>query len=93
MNSFQTANYKLYQNYPNPFNPMTKIKYDIPNDNFVTIKIYDMLGRELMSLVNEFKPAGSYTVTFDATNYPSGVYFYKITSDNFVQVRKMILIR
>ena len=54
---------------------MTKIKYDIPNDNFVTIKIYDMLGRELMSLVNEFKPAGSYTVTFDATNYPKRVYF------------------
>ncbi len=68
----------LYQNYPNPFNPVTNIKYDLPNDNFVTIKIYDLLGRELMSLVNEFKQAGSYTVTFDAANYPSGVYYYKI---------------
>ena len=72
---------------------MTKIQYDLPNDNFVTIKIYDILGKELLNLVNEFKQAGSYTVTFDATDYPSGVYYYKITSDNFVQVRKMILIR
>ncbi len=85
--------YSLNQNYPNPFNPFTMIKYDLPNDNFVTIKIYDMLGRELMSLVNEFKQAGSYSVTFDAANYPSGVYYYKINTGSFVQVRKMILIR
>ncbi len=85
--------YSLNQNYPNPFNPLTKIKYDLPNDNFVTIKIYDILGKELLNLVNEFKQAGSYSVTFDATNYPSGVYYYKIKTGSFVQVRKMILIR
>jgi hypothetical protein len=91
--------YSLNQNYPNPFNPVTKIQYDLTKDNFVTIKIYDLLGRELMSLVNEFKKAGSYTVTFDAANYPSGVYYYKITTGShsgagsFIQVRKMVLIR
>ncbi|MBK7446532.1 MAG: T9SS type A sorting domain-containing protein [Ignavibacteria bacterium] len=75
------------------------IKYDLPNDNFVMIKIYDILGKELLNLVNEFKQAGSYTVTFDATNYPSGVYYYKIKTGShsgagsFVQVRKMILIK
>ncbi len=72
---------------------MTLIKYDLPNDNFVTIKIYDILGKELLSLVNEFKPAGSYSVTFDAAEYPSGVYYYKIKTGSFVQVRKMVLIR
>ena len=67
--------------------------YDIPNDNLVTIKIYDILCKELLSLVNEFKQAGSYSVTFDAANYPSGVYCYKIKTGSFLQVRKMVLIR
>ena len=99
LNESTPAEYSLKQNYPNPFNPATKIKYDLPNDNFVTIKIYDILGKELLSLVNEFKPAGSYSVTFDAANYPSGVYYYKIKTGShsgagsFVQVRKMILIK
>jgi len=87
------GNYFLSQNYPNPFNPLTQIKYDLPNYNFVTIKIYDVLGKELLSLVNEFKQAGSYSVTFDATNYTSGVYYYKIKTVSFVQVKKMVLIR
>ncbi len=72
---------------------MTMIKYDIQNDNFVTIKIYDILGKELLNLVNEFKQAGSYSVTFDAANYPSGVYHYKIRTGSFVQVRKMVLVK
>ncbi|MBK6771596.1 MAG: T9SS type A sorting domain-containing protein [Ignavibacteria bacterium] len=93
LNSFQTANYKLYQNYPNPFNPTTNIEFAIPKDNFVSLKIYNLLGKEIMSLLNEFKQAGSYSVTFDAANYPSGVYYYKIKSGSFVQVRKMVLIR
>ena len=67
--------------------------YDIPNDNLVTIKIYDILCKELLSLVNEFKQAGSYSVTFDATNYPSGVYYYKIKTGSFIQVKKMVLIK
>ncbi len=87
------GNYFLSQNYPNPFNPLTQIKYDLPNYNFVTIKIYDVLGKELLSLVNEFKQAGSYSVTFDAANYTSGVYYYKIKTVSFVQVKKMVLIR
>jgi len=93
LNSFQTAIYKLCQNYPNPFNPTTNIEFAIPKDNFVSLKIYNLLGKEIMSLVNEFKQAGSYTVTFDAANYPSGVYYYKIHTGSFVQVRKMILIK
>jgi len=83
----------LYENYPKPFNSETNIEYSLLKSGIVTIKIYDILGKELLSLVNEFKQAGSYSVTFDATNYPSGVYYYKITVGNFVQVRKMILIR
>ncbi len=92
-NEHSPKKYSLNQNYPNPFNPVTKIQYDLPNDNFVTIKIYDILGKELMNLVNEFKQAGSYSVTFDAADYPSGVYYYKIKTGSFVQVRKMVLVR
>ncbi|MBK7254365.1 MAG: T9SS type A sorting domain-containing protein [Ignavibacteria bacterium] len=75
------------------------MEFAIPKDNFVSLKIYNLLGKEIMSLVNEFKQAGSYIVTFDAANYPSGVYYYKIKTGShsgagsFVQVKKMILIK
>lgn len=85
--------YKIYQNYPNPFNPSTNIQYDLPFDNFVTIKIYDVLGKEIMTLVNEFKQAGSYIASFNGSNLPSGIYYYKINAGNFDQVRKMILLK
>ena len=85
--------YSLNQNYPNPFNPQTKIEYSIPKDDFVTFKIYNLLGREVMILENEYRKSGSYKITFDGANLSSGVYYYKISAGNFEQVRKMILIK
>ncbi len=86
-------NFILYQNFPNPFNPVTSIKYDIPKDVFVSVKIYDLLGREIKTLVNEFKNAGSYLVSFNGTEFASGIYFYRIQAGDFVQVKKMALIK
>ena len=90
--------YKLNQNYPNPFNPTTKIKYSIPNVGtsfmkFVQLKVYDVIGNEIATLVNEQKPAGEYEIEFDASNLPSGVYFYQIKAGSFVETKKMILLR
>lgn len=85
--------YSLNQNFPNPFNPETKIQYALPEDNYVTIKIYDVLGKEVITLINEFRSAGRYNVTFNGENFSSGLYYYKIESGNFSQVKKMILIR
>jgi len=85
--------YSLKQNFPNPFNPSTNIQYDLPKDNFVSIKVYDLLGKEMMSLVNEFKDAGRYIISFNGSNLPSGIYYYKIKAGDFVQVRKMILLK
>jgi len=90
----QTADkFELMQNYPNPFNPLTNIKYQIANNSFVSIKIYDINGREIKNLVNEFKPAGYYTVSFNGSNIASGVYFYKIQAGNFSETKKMVLIK
>jgi len=83
----------LTQNYPNPFNPSTKIKYQIPELSFVTIKVYDVLGKEVTTLINEEKPAGSYEVEFDASRLPSGVYFYRLQAGSFIETKKMILLR
>jgi hypothetical protein len=86
--------FRLSQNYPNPFNPVTKIQYDLPKDVKVKLIIYDILGREVIRLVNnEFKQAGRYMVEFNGNNYASGVYFYRIEADNFVQSKKMVLIK
>lgn len=85
--------FELKQNYPNPFNPITNIKYDLQGDVIVNIKIYDITGREIKTLVNEFKPAGSYIVSFNGSEFASGIYFYKIQAGNFVQVKRMILIK
>jgi len=85
--------YALKQNYPNPFNPSTNIQYDLPRDNFVSIKIYNILGKEILILVNEFKEAGSYLTSFNGSNLPSGIYYYKIKAGAFEQVKKMILIK
>ncbi|MBN8570619.1 MAG: T9SS type A sorting domain-containing protein [Ignavibacteria bacterium] len=85
--------FNLYQNYPNPFNPVTNIQYDIPKDNFVMIKVYDLLGKEVASLINEFKPAGSYLIAFDGSKLASGIYFYKIETKDFVQTKRMILLK
>ena len=85
--------FNLSQNYPNPFNPSTTIKYSIPKQSYVGLKIYDLLGEEIETLINEEKPAGNYQVEFKAANLPSGVYFYRIRAGSFNQVRKMLLIK
>ncbi len=85
--------YTLNQNYPNPFNPVTQIKYGIPKQGLVTMKIYDVLGREITKLVNEVKSPGSYIVDFDGTNLSSGVYFYKLEVNGFNDVKRMMLIK
>ncbi len=90
--------FTLEQNYPNPFNPSATIKYSIPENGFVSIKVYDVLGKEVALVVNEEKAAGHYEVAFDASRLSSGVYFYRLTTtpvsgqtENFSSTRKMIL--
>ena len=85
--------YKLEQNYPNPFNPTTKITYSIEQDGFVNLKVYDILGHEVADIVNTNEQAGNYTVNFNATKLSSGIYFYKLTSGSFTDVKKMNLIK
>jgi hypothetical protein len=85
--------YSLEQNYPNPFNPETKISFDIPIQGFVSLKIFDALGREVNTLVNEVKVPGSYSVDFNGTNLPSGIYFYKLQTENYSETKKMLLIK
>lgn len=85
--------FALTQNYPNPFNPSTIISYSIPQNSFVTLKVYDVLGNEVSTLVNETKSAGKYDVRFDASNLSNGVYFYTIKADNFTSTKKMILMK
>lgn len=83
----------LYQNYPNPFNPSTKIKYSVPHGGPVTIKVYDLLGKEIAKLVNEEKMAGSYEYIFNASNLCSGIYYYRITIGNFSETKRMVLLK
>ncbi len=85
--------YELGQNYPNPFNPTTKINFAIPKQGLVTMKIYDVLGREVRTLVNEVKQAGNYTVDFNASEFSSGVYFYKLQAGEFADIKRMILVK
>jgi len=86
-------NYFLSQNYPNPFNPTTKIVYQIPALNFVTIKVYDVLGNKIITLVNEEQTAASYEVEYDASKLSSGVYFYQLNAGSFIETKKMILLK
>jgi len=85
--------FNLEQNYPNPFNPSTIIKYSIPSESFTTLKVYDVLGNEVATLVNSEKPAGSYDVEFNAAGLSSGIYFYKLQSSGSVLVRKMMIVK
>ncbi len=87
------AQYSLQQNYPNPFNPVTRINFDIPKQGLVTLKVYDVLGREVKALVNEVKAPGVYSVDFNGTELSSGVYFYKLESNGFSDIKKMMLIK
>jgi hypothetical protein len=85
--------YALTQNYPNPFNPSTSFTYELSKAGFVSVKVYDLLGREVATLVNEIKPAGSYPATWNAASFGSGVYFYKMQSGSFTSTKKMILMK
>ena len=87
------AEFKLMQNYPNPFNPTTTINYQLPKNGFVTLKVYDILGREVTTLVNEQKMQGRYSVNFDASRLASGVYMYQFRVNDYLSSRKMILIK
>lgn len=87
------ATFALYQNYPNPFNPSTAIRYDLPEPAVVQIAVYDLLGRQVITLVNELKTAGTHRVVFDAADLPSGIYFYRIQTVSYVETRQMTLLR
>jgi len=87
------TDYSLLQNYPNPFNPTTKIEYSLPEASMVKLAVYNNLGQEVASLVNEYKAAGKYIADFNANNLPSGMYFYKLQSGNFNSMKKMMLIK
>ena len=87
------AKYSLEQNYPNPFNPSTKISFQLPNDSKVSLKVYDISGKEITTLVNDFKTAGYYTVEFNAANLASGVYFYNIHAGDYSKVMKMVVVK
>lgn len=85
--------FKLEQNYPNPFNPSTSIQYAVSNNQFVSLKVYDIIGNEIETLINEEKPAGTYEVEFNAEKLTSGVYFYQLRAGNFIDTKKMILLK
>jgi hypothetical protein len=85
--------FNLSQNYPNPFNPTTQIKYQIANDGFVNLKVYNELGEEVSTLIDKFQQAGFYSVEFNGENLPSGMYYYRIKTSEFNQTKKMVLIK
>ena len=87
------ADFTLFQNYPNPFNPTTKISWQSPVGGWQSLKVFDVLGNEVATLVDEYKPAGNYEVEWDASGFPSGVYFYQLKSGSFVETKKMILLK
>src|SRR5690606_4090224 len=93
VNSLADLKYDLEQNYPNPFNPTTTISYSIPENSFVTIKVFDVLGNEVASLVNEEMETGRHKIDFNAANLSSGVYYYSITAGNFTASKKFILMK
>jgi len=93
INNETPVKFYLSQNYPNPFNPVTKINYGVMKSSNVKITVFDMLGKEVSSLVNGFQTAGNYYATFDASKYSSGIYYYKIEAGDFVEVKKMTLIK
>jgi photosystem II stability/assembly factor-like uncharacterized protein len=93
INNNTPSDYTLEQNYPNPFNPTTTINYSVPKTSMVTIKVYDVVGHEVMTLVDQLKPAGNYTAYVDAKDLSSGIYVYRLTAGNFTDSKKMILIK
>lgn len=92
-NNKQILKFSLEQNYPNPFNPTTKISYHIPKNEYVSLKVYDILGKEVAILVNKNQNSGNYNVNFDASSLPSGIYFYKLQAGNYIDTKKMLLMK
>jgi hypothetical protein len=87
------VNYNLYQNQPNPFSAYTRIEYSIPGECFVELKVYDILGKEVANLVNELKSPDNHTCFFNAEQLPGGIYFYVLKAEDFVDVKKMMVIK
>jgi hypothetical protein len=87
------SNFELKQNYPNPFNPSTTIEYSIPKGSSVSIRVFDILGKQVGLVADEYKPAGSYSVSYDAGKLASGIYYYSLVTDGFKETRKMILLK
>jgi len=85
--------YKLYQNFPNPFNPSTRISYKINNGGFVKLNVFNLVGQEIETLINEYQQSGKYEVEFNAKDLPSGIYLYKLQINGYVSVKRMTLIR
>lgn len=85
--------YMLYQNYPNPFNPSTKIKYQLPEEAMVSLRIYNIIGEEIAVLVNSVQPAGNYTLEWNASGLSSGLYIYRIEAGTYISVKKLILLK
>ena len=85
--------FQLSQNYPNPFNPITIINYSIPQASYITLKIYNVLGKEITTLVNEEKLPGNYKVEFNGSNLSSGIYFYRIRAGNFTATKKLVILK
>ncbi len=85
--------YSLGQNYPNPFNPATEIRYRTPEAGWVTVKVYDLLGKEVATLVDEFQGPGERSVRWDASGVPSGVYYYRLGAGSFLEVKRLLVMR
>ncbi len=92
-NNIIPSEFSLKQNYPNPFNPSTKIKYEVPVGSFISLKVYDLLGNEIATLVNEEKESGNYEINFDASGLSSGIYYYQLQADNFMYTKKLVLMK
>jgi hypothetical protein len=92
-NTVTNRTFALSQNYPNPFNPATTITYELPTAGWVTLKVYDILGREVQTLVNNRQVAGSHSVAFNASRLTSGIYFYRMQCRNFMQTKKFVLLK
>ena len=85
--------YQLLQNYPNPFNPTTEFSYMLPEDGHVVLKVFNVLGQEISTIVDEFQTTGNKSISFDARNLPSGLYFYKMQAGKFTAIKKMMLVK
>jgi hypothetical protein len=89
----KATDFTLKQNYPNPFNPVTNFQFSIVNSQFTTLKVCDVLGREVVTLVNDVKQPGTYTVQWDASEVASGIYFYRLKAGSFIETKKLLLLR